>query len=232
MRTANHKASSLKTTKQVAVFSLVLGAIAFAGAATPGKPGDNSTGQQTSTSIPAAAPLDPSKQARDESGARAILEQFLQPGADFAKLTHSLRPKRGHLHEFFSERIAERMYMMYQVDWNRGRVLIKPRQGQNGLTIKSATVSELRKQQGLNHFPSGYHWILPDLRGDHRIYVFTFTKPGETLGRTYDGLVHIEDQWVFLPKPWDALRRSRNLRLSPELRDPRNWNRETHKSRL
>ncbi len=185
---------------------------------TPVKPGDPGTGP--------AIRVDFASLPSDESGARAIAQEFLKPGADHRKLTDALRPERAYFHEYFSARIAERMYWMYAVDWRNGRYLIKPRRGQTNVLVRSATVEELRKQQGLGMFPSGYSHVLADLRDGHRIYVFTFTKPDETVGRSFDGLVFVRDRWVFFPRPWSALQRSTRQKLDPSLRDSRNWRRD------
>ena len=170
--------------------------------------------------------LDFSGLPRDENGARAIAMEFLKPGADHAKITAALRPERAHYGEFFSPRIAERMYWMYTVDWRNGRILVKPKKGQTNLILKSATVEELRKQRGLGNFPSGYQRILGDLQPEYRIYVLTFTKPDETEGRSFDGLVYVRDRWVLFPQPWSALRRSARQKLDPSLKDSRNWRKD------
>ena len=162
----------------------------------------------------------------DEAGARTIAMEFLKPGADHSKITAALRPQRAHFHEFFSARIAERMYWMYAVDWRNGRILVKPRRGQTNLILKSATVEELRKQRGLANFPNGYQRILADLRGGHRIFVLTYTKPDETEGRSFDGLVYVRDRWVIFPQPWSTLRRSARQKLDPSLQDSRNWRKD------
>ena len=34
---------------------------------------------------------------------------------------------------------------------------------------------------------------------------FKFVEQGETLGLAFDGLIFVNDHWVFMPKPWRAL---------------------------
>jgi len=57
----------------------------------------------------------------------------------------------------------------------------------------------------LSEFPGGYEQVRGQFVGDFPIVRFKFIEPGETSGMAFDGLIFVNDRWVFMPKPWRGL---------------------------
>jgi hypothetical protein len=55
-------------------------------------------------------------------------------------------------------------------------------------------------------FPGGYAQVAQYIVKDVPIVRFKFVKPGETMGMAFDGLIHVNGRWVFMPKPWNGLK--------------------------
>lgn len=75
---------------------------------------------------------------------------------------------------------------------------------QTEVQVASATVAALKAGQA-GEMPGGYAKIAPKLRDGLTFWLFRYAKPGETSGMRYDGLVHVNGRWVFVPKPWRPL---------------------------
>ena len=54
-------------------------------------------------------------------------------------------------------------------------------------------------------FPGGYKKAVDHLIPYVPWVVWKFTKPGEVVGRSFNGLVYVNDHWAWFPKPWRAL---------------------------
>ncbi len=51
-------------------------------------------------------------------------------------------------------------------------------------------------------FPGGYKRVADKFKPGLTVYRWKYAKPGEKLGMAFDGLVHVNDHWVWFPKPW------------------------------
>ncbi|MDU8926852.1 hypothetical protein RXV86_05610 [Alisedimentitalea sp. MJ-SS2] len=140
-----------------------------------------------------------------EADARAMLEEFLKPGNDLARMTRNLLPRSELVRQVYGEPLATRMMEMYDAALTPD-VKIAPKLGQTDLLMTYATTGALKQgAPELGEFPGGYKKVLPFIKADVPIVRFKFVKPGETLGMAYDGLVYVGGQWVWMPKPWRAL---------------------------
>ena len=74
-----------------------------------------------------------------------------------------------------------------------GKPAAKP--GQTEILVEGPALKDL---------PGGYGEHAPRFRPDVAFYGFKYVAPGETLGMSYDGLVKVADEWVFIPKAWRA----------------------------
>jgi hypothetical protein len=135
-----------------------------------------------------------------DKGAKALLEQFLEDDADRAALTKRLRPSDDDYESIFNGDAAESAQKGYEKLWSSGEAVIAPKKGQTKLKVSSATTEDLR--EGSNAFPGGYRKVASKLKKGLTFYAWKFTEPGEDLGMAYDGLVFVNDHWVWVPKPW------------------------------
>jgi hypothetical protein len=139
-----------------------------------------------------------------ESEARALLGRFLQPGADLAGLTQSLRPTEAELAMIFKPALLPAVTAYTDRVFNSGTV--GPNTGQTELLVVPATTSDLIDGKPvLQEFPGGYEKLLPYLNRDIPIIRFKFVEPGETLGMAFDGLYKVGSRWVLIPKAWRAV---------------------------
>ncbi len=63
-----------------------------------------------------------------EQGAKDLLATFVQPGADLKALTQSLRPKAEDYEKVFMPEIAKKMQTMYAEPWEKGLIVVAPKQ--------------------------------------------------------------------------------------------------------
>ena len=57
---------------------------------------------------------------------------------------------------------------------------------------------------GLQELPGGYTTHSKHFKPDVEIYSFKYVEPGKTLGMSYDGLMNVDGDWIFIPKAWRA----------------------------
>lgn len=149
------------------------------------------------------------KNTPDEPGSKAnaelYLRQFLHPLADHAALTAALRPTEADIRAVYAPALADRLVPAYDALFKPGAA-IGPKEGQTQiLTWRTTTGSLKRGEPALEDFPGGYRKVRPYLKGEFPIVRFKFVEPGKITGMAYDGLVHVNGRWVFMPKPWRML---------------------------
>ena len=142
-----------------------------------------------------------------EAGAKALLSEFLAPGANHAKLSAVLAPATGDYAAAFVGDAAVQAEAGYKGAWESGRIVLKPNAGQTELLLWKATAEELQTWTGdaKDRFPGGYREAAKHLKPGVTWYRFKFVKPGSTLGMAYDGLVHVNGRWPIFPTPWRVL---------------------------
>ena len=149
------------------------------------------------------------KNSADRPGSRAnaelFLRQFLAPNADLAALTATLRPTEADIRAVYAPALADKLIPAYAAMFVPGAA-IGPKPGQSEiLSWRTTTGSLKRGEPALEDFPGGYQDVRPYLQGEFPIVRFKFVKPGKTTGMAYDGLIHLNGRWVFMPKPWRML---------------------------
>ena len=143
--------------------------------------------------------------AGDDAGARQLVTELQKGTATFLP---SLRPTADDLAALFdpSVRDAVREYV------DKLYADIKPaavgaKDGQSELILTGATSDDFRnKTAAAAEFPGGYQEHGSKFLPGVRWYRWQFVKPGETSGMAYDGLTYVRDHWVWIPKPWRAMR--------------------------
>jgi len=142
----------------------------------------------------------------NEEGAKALISQFVSPTADHAALTRSLKPTSADYKALFDAATAPKIESAQAKDWESGKAVIKPGDGQTEVKIVSATGADLVAWKGAaKEFPGGYRKIAKHLVPTMTFFRFKFTKPGEDTGTAYDGLAFVNGHWVIASKPYRAL---------------------------
>jgi hypothetical protein len=140
-------------------------------------------------------------------GAKTMLAKFLEPNADAAALSKSLRPDPADYKAVFTDEAADKLQKAYDPGWDGGQLVIRGNPGQTEVLVRSAGVEDLKTGQGsAGDCPGGYKDAAPHMKAGVTVYCFKFVEPGKTLGMAYDGLVHVNGHWVIFPKPWRALK--------------------------
>jgi len=192
----------MKTPSIVSVVcSMLIGALVVTGCGKNEETSDSTTKPDTAVSAEPAATV--SAHPGTEEGARALLDEFLKPGADYATLSKALRPNDADYAAMFDGPFADRAKAVYAPAWDAGEMIIAPKEGQSELKIWGATTEDLRGWTGnAAEFPGGYKDVAANLKDGLTIYRFKFVAPGEDLGMAFDGLVYVNDHWTIFPKPW------------------------------
>lgn len=146
-----------------------------------------------------------SKYPGTEEGAKQMLSEFLKEGADLKALTMQLKPTRADYEALFDAAVVDKVAKAYEAAWEKA--LIKAKPGQTEILLHGATTEDLRaKNDKARQLPGGFSMVADKLKPGVTWYRFKFVKPGERLGMSFPGLVYVNGQWRFVPKPWRALR--------------------------
>lgn len=139
----------------------------------------------------------------DEADARALLEQFLQPGADLSTLSAELAPAADDYGAFFTPEFAVKAAAVYGPAWEEGAIVVAPKAGQTELLLWSALTEDLKAwNQSAAPFPGGYREVADQFLDGVRVYRFKFVRPEASIGMAYDGLIFVNGHWRLFPKPW------------------------------
>lgn len=138
-----------------------------------------------------------------EAEAKALLQQFLEPGANYPELSKALAPAPEDYGQVFLPDFAKVAASVYAPAWEAGAIVLAPKEGQTELLIWSATSEDLKawNEQALV-FPGGYREVKDQFQEGLRIYRFKFVRPGAEIGMAYDGLIFVNGHWRLFPKPW------------------------------
>ena len=136
---------------------------------------------------------------------RALLQRFFDPAEDHGALTLALKPSPEDVRAVYAEPLASALIDTYEGVFVPGAV-IEPKPEHKQLLATFTTTGRLKAGDPvLAEFPGGYKDVLQYIVADVPIGRFKFVEPGETLGLAFDGLIFVNDHWVFMPKPWRAL---------------------------
>lgn len=140
-----------------------------------------------------------------EAEARALLERFVQAGADLGGMTLALKPTEADIRAVYNEPLAGRLVAMYESMYQPGAA-IGPKPGQDSvILVRTMTDNLIRGDAVLGEFPGGYRNVVGHMNPGFPIVRFKFVKAGEETGMAFDGLIYVNGRWVLMPKPWRAL---------------------------
>ena len=141
-----------------------------------------------------------------EDGAKAMLAEFVKPGADHATLSKTLRPTKADYDAVFMPDLAAKADAVYSPAWDGGQLVVAPKDGQTQVLLFSATSDELKSWTGAaTEFPGGWKDVGAQLKPGVKFYRFKFVEPGKDLGMAFDGLAHVNGNWRIFPKPWRVM---------------------------
>lgn len=150
---------------------------------------------------------DPPDLVAEAVAAQKVLSPFLAVGADGKALTRALRPLPEDYSRVFREDIAERLRETYDKIWETEPVITR-KPGQNVLLVSACPAEGFFVGSVMMEaFPGGYaglgEYLVPG-----RVWVcWKFVAPGERLGMAWDGLVHLDERWVWFPRAWAFVKR-------------------------
>ena len=116
-----------------------------------------------------------------------------------------LKPAAADIRAVYAEPLASALIASYEQMYTPDAV-IQPKPEHKQLLTTFTTTGHLKAGDPvLDEFPGGYKDVLDYFVADVPIGRFKFVEPGETLGLAFDGLIFVNNRWVFMPKPWRAL---------------------------
>lgn len=143
--------------------------------------------------------------AGDDAGARQLVAALQKGDATFLP---SLRPTAKDLETLFDPAVRDAVGSYVETMYTE----IKPaavgaKEGQSEVILTAATSDDFRnKTAQAGEFPGGYQEHGDKFLPGARWYRWQFVKPGETSGMAFDGLTYVHDHWIWVPKPWRAMR--------------------------
>ncbi len=138
-------------------------------------------------------------------GAKALLGEYLKPGADVTTLIKGLRPDPEDYAVVFTGDAAKKVQAVEDTMWNSGQANLKAAHAtQTELLLLSATTDELKA--GSPNCPGGYKEAAAQMKSGLTVYCFKFVEPGSKTGTAFDGLIFVNGHWALFSKPWRALK--------------------------
>jgi hypothetical protein len=136
-------------------------------------------------------------------GARAVVAQFAADASgDRRAAMARLRPSAADYRAVYREPRASKLEVAHKSLWESGQT-IGGKAGQTELQVVLARTDDLIDGKPVaREFPGGYAQIVADLHRGLPIVRFRYVEPGKTSGMAFDGLVHVNGRWVFIPAPW------------------------------
>jgi hypothetical protein len=130
-----------------------------------------------------------------------VLASLAGPGG--ATEVEALRPRAEDFPRIFRPEIAEAARAAYEDLW-RSPPRVEPLASSSvELEVVACPAGMLGEENELSRrFPGGYRSLAPLLMTDRVWFVWRYLRPGAEAGMRYDGLVRIDDRWVWLPKPY------------------------------
>lgn len=137
--------------------------------------------------------------------AMPLLEALAQD--EDGSVVATLRPRAGDYEKVFQGEAIDKARAAYEELWSAGFAPPRPRSTQTEIRCAAAPAGMLMGSNELSRrFPGGYEGIAASLN-PHRIWLaWQYVEPGQTSGLSFDGLVWVDDRWVWLPKPYRYLR--------------------------
>jgi hypothetical protein len=140
-----------------------------------------------------------------EEGAKQLLTDIRT--GDAAAMTKALKPTSADYKAVFEGDAAAKAEAAYEKLWSDPKAVIGAKPENTELLLSKATTDDLKKwtAEAEASFPGGYKRVAEKLKPGLTVYRWKYTKPGEKLGMSFDGLIHVNGRWAWFPKPWRAV---------------------------
>jgi len=134
---------------------------------------------------------------------RAIAPLSALVGPEGSAQVESMRPRAEDYARVFRSDIVDATRAAYDDLWGSPPRMNPLDSGELTLRVDAAPAGMLRDDNELStHFPGGYRALAPYLLPDRIWFVWRYIAPGESSGMRYDGVVMIDDRYVWFPKPY------------------------------
>lgn len=134
-----------------------------------------------------------------------VMAEALIPTLSTAASVEELRPRPADCAMLFDAEVADAVSRKAAQVWQHPP-LASPRDPASQLKVTAATSGMLRFPNELsNEFPLGYRDIAGWMAKERVWVTWRWSEPGGTT--RYDGLVWVQDHWIWLPKVFRLLRR-------------------------
>lgn len=118
----------------------------------------------------------------------------------------SMRPRSDDYPRVFHPEIVAASRAAYEMLWSTPPRVERLTVGELKLRVDAAPAAMLRNQNELsNRFPGGYRALAPHLQPNRIWFVWRYLRAGNTVGMRYDGVVHLDNRWVWFPKPYRVI---------------------------
>jgi hypothetical protein len=134
---------------------------------------------------------------------RAIAPLSALVGPDGPGQLESMRPRAEDFARVFRPEIADAVRAAFEELWRDPPRMERLESGELTLRVDAAPAGMLSEDNELSrHFPGGYRALAPYLVPDRIWFVWRYIQPGEYSGMRYDGVVMLDDRWVWFPKAY------------------------------
>jgi hypothetical protein len=134
---------------------------------------------------------------------RAIEPLSALVGSNGTQQVEAMRPRVDDFARVFRADITDAVRAAYQSLWRDPPRMRPLESGELTLRVDAAPAGALLEENELSrHFPGGYRALAPYLLPDRIWFVWRYLQSGAEAGMRYDGVVMIDDRWVWFPKPY------------------------------
>jgi hypothetical protein len=144
-----------------------------------------------------------------DEGARKLVTEIRT--ATLPEKIQALRPATSDYRALFKDPFAAKAESYYsRMLWDlepteTPRPLAEP--DQTEVRIAKVTTDEIAAwtPEARATVPGGYEKIREQFKPGLVVYTWDYVRPGKEHGMAFNGLVHVNGRWVFVPKPWRVL---------------------------
>jgi hypothetical protein len=123
-------------------------------------------------------------------------------------LTAQLRPRPGDAERVFVPEVAKAAAEAYEKLWTTTPPRITRASSGSRITCHLAPAGMLAEPNLLSReFPGGWRAVASLLQPQRVWAAWKVIEPGKTAGMAYDGVVWVDDRWVWYPKPYRVMLR-------------------------
>jgi len=134
---------------------------------------------------------------------RAIPALAALVGPDGASALEAMRPRAEDYARVFDAGLVDAVRAAYEEMWQTPPELERLVSGEITLRVDAAPAGMLGDENELTRrFPGGYRTLAPYLVPDRVWFVWRYVRAGADTGMRYDGVVLLDDRWVWFPKPY------------------------------